>query len=544
MKRLACLAVLLCLPFAAPAAERLGTVDFPSTCQSALHASINRGVALLHDFWYDEAERQFETIVKREPKCGIAYWGLAMSRFHQIWDRPDDAIMAKGRGDLDNALRHPPRSERERAYVAALGKFYRPENQSYEKRTAAYVRAMADLHRRFPDDVDAAAFYALALLAAEAPADTSLSAEKQAEAVLQPLFARFPDNPGVVHYLIHACDTPTLAAQGLAAAKHYGEIAPSGAHAVHMPGHIFARLGMWREDLDSNLAAVAASEAAQRQHRSEGFDELHANEFLLYAYLQSGEERKARQVIDDTEALLVRLSGMPHMAGHMGGMSSRYHSELPALYALELRDWHAAAALEEQAGARPSARLLTLWARGVAAGHLRDAAGAADALARYQAVLEEIRKGDRPYEADYTFVQVASEEVLGWAAHAAGDQDAAVRHLQAAADLQDRVGQAEVDIPAREMLADVLLENQEPAQALPEYRRALAISPNRFNGLFGAGMAAEQAGERAEAAKYYSRLLLSTEQGANSARVEFDHVKRFTATPAEDVATSAAADNR
>ena len=272
-------------------------------------AAFNRGVALLHDFWYDEAQRQFEAIAKADPECAMAHWGMAMSIFHQIWDRPDEDTMAHGWREMQKAAAPAAKSARERAYIAALGRFFDPGAQDYQARIEAYSAAMGALYRRYPRDTDAGAFYALSLLAAEAPDDTSLAHEHKALAVLNPLWKRYPDHPGLVHYIIHACDTPALARDGLAAARHYGEIAPSGAHAVHMPGHIFARLGMWQADIDANLASVAASQAAQSRHESDGMDQFHSDDFLLYAYLQIGQEERAKRLIEDTAALLTQLRG-------------------------------------------------------------------------------------------------------------------------------------------------------------------------------------------------------------------------------------------
>jgi tetratricopeptide (TPR) repeat protein len=512
------------------APERLGTVSFDVSCSPSVQAPFDRGVALLHDFWYGEAQRQFETIAHQDPGCAMAHWGIAMSIYHQIWNRPDEDTMAQGRAETQKATAPAAKTAREREYIAALSRFYQPGQQDYRARVEAYSAAMGDLFRHYPKDTDAGAFYALSVLAAEAPDDTSLVQEHKALAVLNPLFAAYPDHPGVVHYIIHACDTPSLAADGLAAAKRYGEIAPSGAHAVHMPGHIFARLGMWQEDIKVNLASVAASQAAQARHESDGMDQFHSDDFLLYAYLQSGQEARAKDVVHDAAALLTRFEGMPEMTSQfMQSMFPYYRSKLPAFYSLELRDWKAAAALEPVAGASPETQVLTYWARIVADGHLRDGWQARADLAAYEALLAQVRQGKHAYYADSTGARIERDEVLAWVAFANGDQGEALKQMRASADLQDKVGQDEVDIPAREMLADMLLEYRQAQQALIEYERALKQSPNRFNGLFNAGMAAETLGDKPKAMKYYTALLESTANGAQSARPEIDHVKSFVA---------------
>jgi tetratricopeptide (TPR) repeat protein len=510
----------------AEGAEQLGNVSFPVTCAASVSASFNRGVALLHDFWYQEAQRQFEEIAAKDPNCAMAHWGIAMSIYHQIWERPADATLEHGRREMKAAKSPAAKSAREREYIAALSAFYDPEHSDYQSRVAAYSTAMAKLYQHFPHDADAGAFYALSLLATQSPDDTTLALNHRAMAVLTPLFAAYPDHPGVVHYIIHACDTPTLAPDGLAAARHYGEIAASGAHAVHMPGHIFARLGMWQEDIDVNEASVAASKAAEARNQSGVMDQFHSNDFLLYAYLQSGQDAKASAVLKSSEAAMTRFESMSEMGDHyMAGMFPYYRTEMPIIFDLEMRDWKSAAALEPIAGAPPEARTMTYWARAVAAGHLHQAQQARASVAEYESLLAQIRVGKRAYLADSTGARIVHGEMLGWAAFAEGNSAEAVKFMRDSADLQDKVGQGEVDIPAREMLADMLLELKKPQEALLEYTRDLALSPNRFNGLFNAGMAAELAGDGSQARGYYAALLKTTDNGAESARPELEHAR-------------------
>src|SRR5260370_33381182 len=320
------------------AGEQWGKVSFTGSCSPSVRTPLNRGVALLHDFWYDEARPQFERIAKRDPDCAMAHWGIAMSLFHQIWDRPDEHAVARGWTEMQAARAHRAKTAREREYVAALSGFFEPDKRDYRARIDDYVAAMATLYRHYPHDIDAATFYALALLAAEAPDDTSLTQEHKAMAVLNPLFAKYPDHPGVVHYTIHACDPPSLAPDGLAAAKHYGEIAASAPHAVHMPGHICARLGMWQADIDANRASVAASQAADARRQSGAMDQFHSDDFLLYAYLQSGNDAGARAVMAEAVAALDHFEAMPNMADHyMTGMFPYYRTEMPIFFDLERR---------------------------------------------------------------------------------------------------------------------------------------------------------------------------------------------------------------
>jgi tetratricopeptide (TPR) repeat protein len=506
--------------------ERLGTVSFPVSCAPSVQARFTRGVALLHDFWYQEAQRQFDEIAKADPNCAMAHWGVAMSLFHQIWDRPDQATVAHGWREMQAAQAHAAKTAREREYIAALSGFYRPDQRDYRSRIEGYAAAMAALYDHYPRDTDAGAFYALSLLAAQAPDDASVIQNRKAMAVLSPLFVKYPDHPGVVHYIIHACDTPSLALDGLAAAKHYGEIAASAPHAVHMPGHIFARLGLWQADIDSNVASVAASHAAEARKQSGAMDQFHSDDFLLYAYLQTGEDARAKAVLADSAAAMAHFETMSDMGEHyMTGMFPYYRTELPMVFALEMRDWNSAAALETVAGAPPQTQTLTFWARTVAAGHLHQPQKAKDNLVEYDALIQKIKKGSHAYFADSIGARIKRGEMLAWLAYAEGNSADAIEHMQESADLQDKAGQGEVDIPAREMLADILLELGRPQEALAEYKKALTLSPNRFNGLFNAGMAAEAAGDKAQAQSYYAILLKLTDNGSQSTRPEFDHVK-------------------
>jgi tetratricopeptide (TPR) repeat protein len=505
--------------------ERFGSVAFAVSCLPSVQTQFNRGVALLHDFWYDEAGPQFERILQADPHCAMAHWGLAMSGFRQIWETPDAAGMAAGWREMQTAEAMGAKTAREREYIGALGNFFKPGRAAYRSRIKTYAAAMGSLYAHFPQDVDAGAFYALALLAAEPPDDFSLAQEHKALAVLTPLWSRFPDHPGLVHYIIHACDSPTLATQGLPAARRYGALAASGAHAVHMPGHIFARLGMWPEDIQANLASVAASHAAEARHENGWMDQFHADDFLSYAYLQIGADERARAVVAASAAALAHYA-MPGMTsdGFMTSMLATFRMKLPIFFALERRDWVAAASLEPTAGP-PRSQTQVYWARAIADGHLRRPQQAHADLAAYDALIDQMKTADHAPVAPAPCSQISRGEMLAWVAFAAGKIGESVTDMRACADLQDRVGQNEVDIPAREMLADILLESGQPGAALREYRKSLQLSPNRFDGLYGAGHAAEGAGNLPEARQYYAALLKSTDNGAHTARPEIAHAQ-------------------
>jgi tetratricopeptide (TPR) repeat protein len=510
--------------------ERLGTVSFPVSCAPASQVAFNRGVALLHDFWYEEATKQFDGLVKSDPRCAMAHWGAAMSIYHQIWDRPTAEEMKQGWAEMEKAQSLKAGTAREREYIDALAAFYKPGSEEYPARVTAYSQAMGELYEQNPADVDAGAFYALSLLAAKSPDDTGLGQQRKAMSVLKPLFEKYPDNPGVVHYITHACDNPAMAPEGLAAANHYGEIAQDGPHAFHMPGHIYARLGLWPQDIASQLGSIAASQRAGQHGESGVMDEPHSYDFVLYAYLQSGQDERAKAVLKASEEPLVAIASMQGMgAAYMGGMIPYYQTKLPVFYALEMRDWTKAAAMEPVAGSTPEVSMLVYWARAEADGRLHRAERAEADLKRFDELMVEARKGPRAYAVEGTGPKIERGEMVAWVAFAAGKQAEAVAAIRQAADMQDKVGQNEVDIPAREMLADMLLEFGEPKEALAEYQVALKLSPNRLNGLYNAGRAAEAAGDKSTAGLYYAALLKSTNNGVDSTRQEFAHAKSFVA---------------
>jgi tetratricopeptide (TPR) repeat protein len=508
--------------------EKLGKVDFPTSCALGSRAAIERGVALLHSFGYAKAQMEFEGVAKADPKCAMAHWGIAMTQFQELWMQPDDAALKRGVEEMAEAraLASPPAkvTGRELAYIDALSAFFDPALTKPEQRTSAYSAKMNALHAGFPDDVEGAAFDALSLLASEQPGDTSLSHEHQALAILVPLFAAHPDHPGLAHYIIHTCDTPSLAAEGLPAAREYAKIAPSSPHALHMPSHIFARLGMWQEDIDSNLASVAASESAEAAHEPGAAHQMHADEFLIYAWLQVGQDDKARALAAKIPTIGAQMAAMPGM-DDMKDAGPFFANELAAIYDLEMHHWKAAAALQPVPNSLAFETGVAYWAQGIAAGQLHDANLAASALANLDKSIEELKHS--PFAAAVESVQVPRNEVLGWQAYARDHPDEAITFMRKAADQQDKLGQNEVDIPAREMLGDLLLMEHKPNEALVEYRTALKLSPNRLNGLLSAGNAAEQAHHPDDALAFYKAAAQQTHNSAASTRPELAHAVQF-----------------
>ena len=503
------------------AAEKLGNVSFPISCATDAQKPFERGVALMHSFGYEEAEAQFIELTQKDPDCAMAHWGVALSLFHQIWERPGEPSLKRGWSEMEKAQKLGVKTERERGYISALSAFYRDyATRDHMQRAAAYSEAMAKLYQQYPTDLEAGAFYGLSLLAAEPPAEKSLAARKKAVEVLNPLFLRQPDHPGLAHYIIHACDSPQMAPMGLDAARRYAAIAPSSAHAVHMPSHIFARLGLWQEDIDANLKSVALAHPASEMYMHG--HELHAMHFLIYAYLQTGQDDAAKRVVEESKQI---VASAPKTGDDMGMLEYYDYAaaHFPALYALEMRHWSDAAALEPAAGAPAHMQAITYWARTIAAARQGDVEATHSNAQKFDAMEEETRKTKYAYTLDGP--DFPRGEVHAWLAFAEKKSDDALRQMREVADLQDKVGKREVDIPAREMLADMLLEVNRPQEALAEYEDALKIDPNRFNGLAGAARAAEMAHQTGKANSYYAQLLKNCNNGKNSDRPELGRAK-------------------
>ena len=503
------------------ATEQLGKVSFPISCPSSSQKSLERGVALLHSFGYEEAEAQFVEITQKDPTCAMAHWGVAMSQFHQIWERPGDAALKRGQEEIAKGQTAGAKTPREQAYISALALFYQdPGKNDYLKRAAAYSDAMGKLYQQYPSDVEAGAFYALSLLAAGAPGDSSHVAQKKAVAVLLPLFEQDPEHPGLAHYIIHSCDSPDMAPEGLAAARRYAEIAPSSAHAVHMPSHIFARLGLWQEDIQANQksVALAGDSAAMYMHGHE----LHALHFLLYAYLQTGQDVPAQQVLKQANQIVAH----PPDSGNDSGMLEYYGfaaAHFPALYDLEMHHWDDAAALQPAANASPHLQMITYWARTIGSARMGDVEATRANAKKFEDAEEATRKSKYAYMLDGP--RTSEGEVHAWLAFAEKKNDQAILLMTQVADKQDKLGKAEVDIPAREMLADMLLATHQPDKALAEYQKSMKIDPNRFNGLAGAAQAAALAHQPDKANAYYAQLLKNCDGGTHSGRPELQSAK-------------------
>jgi hypothetical protein len=505
-------------------AAQLGTVSFPVSCAADVQKPFERGVALLHSFWYEEAQKQFQQIAADDPHCAMAHWGEALSLWHQLWNNPDATVIQHGLEEAHQAKTAGGQATpREKAYIAAVKAFYSDsKNLKHDARAKAYSDAMKKVYETYPDDHEAAAFYALSLLASEPHGDATFANRKQAAAILEKLFVIEPDHPGVAHYLIHSYDKPQLAQLGLPAARRYAQIAPASPHALHMPSHIFARVGLWQDDINSNLASIAATrKTAAMQMGGEGH-QFHAMDFLFYAYMQSGRDA-------DAKALIEEIRAMPNKKDDMYGKGYDPHASalahLTALYPIEMHDWAAAASLPPAQVAGTAEDSVIFWARAVGSAHLRKP----DEVRKDIEAIESIHKKLVDTKSEFAdAVENDRKEAQALLAFARGKDDDAVEALRAIADKEDSLGEEPEGIPAREIIADILLEAEHPQQALAEYQTDLKLHPNRFDGLYGAARAAETAGKQKDATEYYA-LLLKVCGGSNSMRPELSQAKKLVA---------------
>ena len=482
--------------------EKLGTVHFATSCSPAVQGDFNRAVAMLHSFWYQKSGETFAEIARIDPGCAMAEWGVAMTHYRQLWDPPTPTDLETGWAAVQRARSIPPRSQREQAYIAAMEVFYRDSDKiDHHTRALAYEHAMEQLHAQYPDDREAAIFYALALRANALPSDKTYADQKRATTILEAIFAEQPDHPGLAHYLIHCDDYPSLAPQALNAARRYAQIAPDAPHALHMPSHIFTRLGLWQESIHSNLASAAAA-------RKQGLagDELHATDYLVYAYLQTGQDRDARELVASMPTV------RPNDAAYFAGLYAT--ASMPARLAIEEHRWQEAATLSLPPNIFPGGRYRWTeadfyFARGLGAARSRDVVSARTALQQLTSIHDDLRHtGD---QLSASLVDIQRETISAWISFAQGNKDQALNEMRSAADQEDATDRPPVApgpiVPARELLGEMLLELQQSALALDEFEADLRIAPERLNGLYGAGRAAERIGDFGKAETYFSRLI-------------------------------------
>lgn len=508
-------------------AEKLGEVHFATSCNQAAQRDFDRAVALLHSFQFSRAIEEFGTVLGKDPTCAVAYWGIALSD----WGNPfapgikNTGQLQLGRDNVERAAPLGAKTERERAYLTAVGKLYSDfESTPQPARLRAYRDAMEEVAAKYPDDHEAGIFYALALAAAADPADKTYADQLKAGAILERLFKQEPTHPGLAHYIIHAYDVPQLAGRALVAARRYADIAPDAPHALHMPSHTFTRLGYWQESIDSNVAAAAA---AQRQGQTA--EELHASDYETYAYLQTGQDQAAERIVKSLPEIASRFDPKAALVG--GGPPAAGFfalAAIPARYALERQDWQQAEELTVRETAVPYTDAVTWFARGLGAGRLGHRAHADEAVTALQRIQEGLVKAHETYWARQ--VEIQAMEVSAWSALAAGEKTEALRQMNSAAELEDGTEKSAVTpgplSPARELLAEMLLQMNQPAKALEQFEATLQREPRRFGALYGAAGAARLVGNRDASQRYFRQLLEVCAKADKPGRLELQAARQ------------------
>jgi hypothetical protein len=502
-------------------AETLGSVSFDTSCNAAAQPQVNRAVALMHSFQFGKAIEGFHATLASDASCAIAYWGIALSD----WGNPfaagfkSQTQLAQGLKAVEDGRTLRAKTERERAYVDAVARLYTDAAQiDQHTRVLAYENAMAAVSEAYPEDTEAAIFYALALAAAADPTDKSYAKQLKAGAILDKLFAQYPNHPGLAHYIIHTYDVPALAGRAAEAARRYGEIAPSTPHALHMPSHTFTRLGDWQASIEANI-----SSAASARNAGQPTDELHAMDYLMYAYLQTARDEAARRLVESSAAVFAKVDPAVVINGAAGpGAAYFARAAIPARYCLERLAWADAAKLEVHPSPSAQADAMTYFARGLGAAHTKDLDGARTAIESLAKLRDKLTAAKDGYWANQ--VEIERMEVVAWLAFAEGKTDDALTSLHTAAEMEDKTEKNVVTpgplAPARELLGELLLETKRPAEALKEFEATLVKEPNRFRSLYGAAEAAKLAGDPIAAKKYFDKLLKVAEQGDMPGRVE------------------------
>jgi tetratricopeptide (TPR) repeat protein len=502
-------------------AERLGQAHFPVACSADVQQEFDRAVALLHSFAFDTSAKAFAAVAQQDPSCGMAHWGVAMTRLGNPFNwPPGPQALQEGWAAVEKAKAVGGKTPREQGYIAAVEAFYKgAERSDHHTRALAYERAMEQLSRNYPDDPEAAIFYALALNATAPPTDKTYANQLKAAEILEQIFAQQPNHPGVAHYLIHSYDYPPIAQRGLTAARLYAGIAPSAPHALHMPSHIFTRLGIWQESIDSNRASAAST----KSHR----EKLHAMDYMAYAHLQLAQDQAAKRVLDDMHAL--EKINVEHF------VSAYALAAIPSRYALERRQWAEAAALtlprsDFPWNRFPQSEAVLVFARALGAARIGQVEAAGKDLTRLQELRDALAAAKLGYWQEQ--VEIQRQAVTAWVVLAKGQRDEALQIMRAAADRENATEKATVTpgpiIPARELLGEMLLDVNQPQQALQAFEAAIQVEPNRFWGLYGAARAAELAGDRDKARTFYTQLLALAER-ADSARPELAATRAFLA---------------
>lgn len=506
-------------------AEKLGKVHFDNSCSASVGQEFDRAMALLHSFEFPESIAGFQTVLKGDASCGIAEWGIAMA----TWGNPfaglrAPRVLADGLAAAERAQKVGAKTERERAYIGAVMLLYKDTDRLDQRaRTLAYEQAMEQIYKKYPKDLEASAFYALSVDQTAPPTDKTYANQLKAAAILERLFKVQPDHPGVTHYLIHSYDVPPLAPRGLPYARRYADLAPDAPHALHMPAHTFTRVGSWQESIDTNIRSHDAALAEKDNGAA-----MHAMDYMAYAYLQTTQDAAAKKVLDELERLLAAAPA----SGPGGGPGAGFPAAaIPAHYALERGAWTDAANLTVRPSPTPYVEAMTHFARALGAARSGNPAAAMTSIDRLAALRDkEIEAKDEYWT---TQVDIQRQGAEAWQLWAQGSTDAALKAMAAAATLEDTTEKSAVTpgplAPARELLGEMLLEANQPAKALVEFEANLKKEPNRFRSVYGAGRAAELAGNTQKARTYYAQLVKICERGDRAGRPELERARAFAA---------------
>ena len=507
-------------------AEKLGTVNFETSCKAETRADFNRAVALLHSFEYRPAAETFTKVLAADPSCAIAHWGIAMCQ----WGNPFGGIktgplLERGRDAAEKGLATGSPTPRERAYIAAVSELYKEAaTVPHRARTLAYAKAMEAVQRDNPQDVEAKIFYALAVNQTALTTDKTYAAQLQAAQILEPLWTKYPDHPGLPHYIIHAYDHPPLAPKALEAARKYAVIAPSAPHALHMPSHTFTRVGYWKDSVETNIK----SEQTALKQNVIG-EALHAMDYQTYAYLQMAQDQRAKAVLDRLAATLAKLdpNAMGGAAAPVAGFYAR--NAIAARYALERGMWAEAAVLQPQPSSFPQVDAITHYARALGLARSGKPADAKADVDKLTALHDALAAAKDPYWTEQ--VDIQRQNASAWIAFAEGRKDEGLALMRKAADAEDATDKSAISpgpiAPARELLGEMLLEAGNAKDALVAFEATMKKEPNRFRGAYGAARAAEAMGNKAAAAKYY-RQVLEIAKDADNQRPELKKAKSFT----------------
>ena len=496
--------------------DKLGIVNFETSCKPEAQKLFNQGMLYQHSFWYRASQKVFEDALKADPECGIAYWGIALSLLWNPHATPPAKNLAEGASVIAKGKTVGAKTQRERDYIDALATMYADyEKVDHRTRLLAYAKAMEQLAQRYPNDDEAQIHYALALNTSASPADKTYANQLKGAAILEPIAERQPQHPGVSHYLIHLYDYPPIAEKGLNAARRYAKIAPAAAHAQHMPSHIFTRVGYWTESIASNTESARVAKDA-----GDFAEQLHAMDYQVYAYLQLGQDAKAKALIDE----MAGVTGLTET--YMPGPYALAIS--PARYVVERGDWKTAANLQVRPNPLPQVQAITYTARALGAARSGNPEAAKADIAKLAEFRDKLRDAKDAYWSEQ--VDIERQVATAWVLYAEGKQDAALAAMSAAADAEDKTEKHPVTPgvpkPARELYGSMLLERGMAKEALVAFEATLKKEPNRLGAYAGAAVAAEKSGDLTKAREYYGKVVAIADN-ADKARTEVADAQAF-----------------